>query len=108
MILDPLTEGQGQAPSSIRLRVLPLLAGAQSTTLTPLAASGEIGPKPDCAIFTDTGRESKLALRSPRSPEVTQCCAVPGPHRLGREHSRQTDRHGCWPALGIAPGFCKA
>lgn len=43
----------------IRLRVLSLGAGVQSTTLALLAAHGEIEPLPDCAIFADTGWEPK-------------------------------------------------
>jgi hypothetical protein len=39
------------------LRVLSLGAGVQSTTLALMAAAGEIGPMPDCAIFADTGAE---------------------------------------------------
>ncbi len=44
-------------PDPIRLRVLSLGAGVQSTTLALMAAHGEIGPMPDCAIFADTGWE---------------------------------------------------
>ncbi len=47
MILDPI-------PESPTLRVLSLGAGVQSTVLALLAARGEIGPMPDCAIFADT------------------------------------------------------
>lgn len=43
----------------IRLRVISLGAGVQSTTLALMAAAGEIGPMPDCAIFADTGWEPK-------------------------------------------------
>ena len=43
--------------AEIRLRVLSLGAGVQSTTLALMAAHGEIGPMPDCAIFADTGWE---------------------------------------------------
>jgi len=39
------------------LRVLNLGAGVQSTTLLLMAARGQIGPMPDCAIFADTGWE---------------------------------------------------
>ena len=35
---------------SAKLRVLSLGAGVQSTTLALMAAHGEIGPMPDCAI----------------------------------------------------------
>ena len=41
------------------LRVISLGAGVQSTTLALMAAHGEIGPMPDCAIFADTGWEPK-------------------------------------------------
>jgi hypothetical protein len=39
------------------VRVISLGAGVQSTTLALMAANGEIGPAPDCAIFADTGWE---------------------------------------------------
>ncbi|WP_210255203.1 hypothetical protein [Ancylobacter pratisalsi] len=39
------------------LRVISLGAGVQSTTLALMAAHGEIGPMPDCAIFADTQDE---------------------------------------------------
>ncbi len=42
---------------AIRLRVLSLGAGVQSTTLALMAAHGEIGPMPDFAAFADTGWE---------------------------------------------------
>lgn len=45
------------SPPSIRLRVLSLGAGVQSTTLALMAAHGQIGPMPDCAVFADTGWE---------------------------------------------------
>jgi hypothetical protein len=41
------------------LRVISLGAGVQSTTMALMAAHGEIGPMPDCAIFADTGWEPK-------------------------------------------------
>lgn len=40
-----------------KLRILSLGAGVQSTTLALMAAHGEIGPMPDCAIFADTQDE---------------------------------------------------
>ncbi len=46
---------EGAPPSSIRLRTMSLGADVQSTTMALLAAHGEIGPMPDCVIFTDTG-----------------------------------------------------
>jgi hypothetical protein len=45
------------------IRVLSLGAGVQSTTLALMAARGEIGPMPDCAIFADTGWEPKAVYR---------------------------------------------
>lgn len=45
--------------STIKLCVLSLGAGVQSTTLALMAAHGEIGPMPDCAIFADTGWEPR-------------------------------------------------
>jgi hypothetical protein len=41
------------------IRVISLGAGVQSTTMALMAAHGEIGPMPDCAIFADTGWEPK-------------------------------------------------
>ncbi|MBY5760214.1 hypothetical protein HFO07_26750 [Rhizobium leguminosarum] len=58
MLHVPGMPGEEQ-DSSIRLRVLSLGAGVQSTTLALLAAHGEIGPMPDCAIFADTRWEPK-------------------------------------------------
>lgn len=55
------------------LRVLSLGAGVQSTTLALMAAHGEIGPMPDCAIFADTQSEPKPVyehLRWLMSPNV--------------------------------------
>lgn len=51
--------GEGIGPSPIRLRALSLGAGVQSTIMARMAAHGEIGPMPDCAIFADTGWEPK-------------------------------------------------
>ena len=39
---------------------LSLGAGRQSTTMLFMGLEGAFGPKPDAAIFADTGRESKL------------------------------------------------
>lgn len=59
MFQTPIVGGDGDAPSPIRLRALSLGAGVQSTTMALMAAHGEIGPMPDCAIFADTGWEPK-------------------------------------------------
>jgi hypothetical protein len=72
----PAIPGLGSSPEEaggIRLRILSLGAGAQSTTLALMAAHGEIGPMPDCAIFADTGWEPKAVyehLAWLRSPNV--------------------------------------
>jgi len=39
--------------------IISLGAGVQSSTMALMAAHGEIGPMPDCAIFADTQDESK-------------------------------------------------
>lgn len=41
------------------LRIISLGAGVQSTTMALMAAHGETGPMPDCAIFADTQGEPK-------------------------------------------------
>lgn len=64
---------QDPSPQTVRLRVLSLGAGVQSTTLALMAAQGEIDPMPDCAIFADTGWEPEAVydhLRWLRSPNV--------------------------------------
>lgn len=58
----PVFPGLAPTPeqaATIRLRVLSLGAGVQSTTLALMAAHGEVSPMPDCAIFADTGWEPK-------------------------------------------------
>lgn len=59
MLHAPFLAGEGASSSPIRLRAISLGAGVQSTTMALLAAHGEIGPMPDCAIFADTGWEPK-------------------------------------------------
>lgn len=41
------------------MKIISLGAGVQSTTMALMAAHGEIGPMPDCAIFADTQWEPK-------------------------------------------------
>lgn len=41
------------------ITILSLGAGVQSSTLALMAARGEVGPMPDCAIFADTGWEPR-------------------------------------------------
>ena len=59
MFFSPIDRGEWLEPSPIRLRALSLGAGVQSTTMALMAAHGEIGPMPDCAIFADTGWEPR-------------------------------------------------
>ena len=42
-----------------QLRVISLGAGVQSSVMALMAAKGEVGPMPDCAIFADTQWEPK-------------------------------------------------
>jgi hypothetical protein len=64
----PLALGKGRFSL---LTIISLGAGVQSTTLALMAARGEIGPRPDCAIFADTQWEPRPVyqhlgwLRSP-------------------------------------------
>ncbi len=55
-LANPLS--RGPVPG-VRLRLISLGAGVQSSTLALLAARGEIGPMPDAAIFADTGAEPR-------------------------------------------------
>ena len=48
---------------SPRLRVISMGAGLDTTALALMAARGEIGPMPDCAIFSDTGGEPSRVYR---------------------------------------------
>jgi hypothetical protein len=57
MHISLLGNDHPDATSTIRLRALSLGAGVQSTTMALMAAHGEIGPMPACAIFADTGWE---------------------------------------------------
>lgn len=57
----------------IKLRVISLGAGVQSTTMALMAAHGELEPMPDCAIFADTQSEPQGVydhLRWLMSPNV--------------------------------------
>lgn len=72
MLHSPIVAGGGAEPSPIRLRVLSLGAGVQSTTLALMAAHGHFGSL-DCAIFADTGWEPAAVyehLRWLMSPNV--------------------------------------
>lgn len=73
LVLSNPLGGPWRPPETIRLRALSLGAGVQSTTLALMAAQGEIGPMPDCAIFADTGWEPQAVydhLAWLRSPDV--------------------------------------
>jgi hypothetical protein len=49
--------------AEIRLRIISLGAGVQSTTMALMAARRDIGPMPDGAIFADTGAEPSAVYR---------------------------------------------
>jgi hypothetical protein len=49
--------------TEVRLRVISLGAGVQSTTMALMASHGEFGPMPDCAIFADTQSEPAAVYR---------------------------------------------
>ena len=84
---------------TIRLRVLSLGAGVQSTTLALMAAHGEIDPMPDCAIFADTGWEPSamqghlawlmsgnvlpFPSTSSRTATSAPTCSAPAPASVG-------------------------
>lgn len=56
-------DGLSRPLENPRLRVLSLGAGVQSTTLALMAARGDLGVTPDCAIFADTGDEPLAVYR---------------------------------------------
>jgi hypothetical protein len=93
------------ATSSVKLRVISLGAGVQSTTLALMAAHGEIGPMPDCAIFADTGWEPKpvydhLAwLVSPGVPPFPVHIVSAGNIRDGLARGAQGARWASIPAF---------
>jgi len=90
---------------TIRLRVLSLGAGVQSTTLALMAARGEIGPMPDCAIFADTGWEPKAVyehlawLRSPNVLPFPVHIVTAGNIRDGLVRGAQGERWASIPAF---------
>jgi hypothetical protein len=113
---DLLETASPPAPAGkdgIRLRVLSLGAGVQSTSLALMAAHGEIGPMPDCAAENDG---VCLAMReisrcSAPSAELGGECGTltlwPGPMRSrliapSYRHSRASER-GVPAPLGCAP-----
>lgn len=72
MLQNPSSQGEANEAAPIRLRVLSLGAGVQSTTLALMAAHGHFGPL-DCAIFADTRWEPAAVyehLRWLMSPNV--------------------------------------
>ena len=52
-----------KALESADIRIVSLGAGVQSTVMALMAAKGEIGPMPDCAIFADTGWEPEAVYQ---------------------------------------------
>ncbi len=91
--------------STIRLRALSLGAGVQSTTLALMAAHGEVGPMPDCAIFADTGWESKAVyehlawLKSPNVLPFPVHIVTAGNIRDGLVRGAQGERWASIPAF---------
>lgn len=62
-VLNLHHDGLSRPLENPRLRVLSLGAGVQSSTLALMAARGDLGPMPDCAIFADTGAEPAAVYR---------------------------------------------
>jgi hypothetical protein len=58
-LIELLHDGLSRPLEEPRLRVLSLGAGVQSSTLAIMAARGDLGVMPDCAIFADTGAEPR-------------------------------------------------
>ncbi|WPZ35824.1 hypothetical protein T8K17_06715 [Thalassobaculum sp. OXR-137] len=91
--------------STIKLRVLSLGAGVQSTTLALMAAHGAVGPMPDCAIFADTGWEPRAVyehlawLRSPNVLPFPVHIVSDGNIRDGLVKGAQGDRWVSIPAF---------
>ncbi len=90
---------------TIRLRVLSLGAGVQSTTLALMAAHGEVGPLPDCAIFSDTCWEPRAVyehlawLRSPNVLPFPVHIVTAGNIRDGLVRGAQGERWASIPAF---------
>lgn len=89
--------------ASIRLRVLSLGAGVQSTTLALMAAHGAVGPTPDCAVFADTGCEPRAVYRHLSLTYGPGRAAHSGPRRLGRRHPGRPRGRGAGAMLGLNP-----
>lgn len=58
MFLSPPEDREGAGPPPF-VSAPSVSAGVQSTTMALMAAHGELGPMPDCAIFADTGWEPR-------------------------------------------------
>ena len=107
-------QGDSPAASPIRLRVLSLGAGVQSTTLALLAAHGVIGPMPDCANFADTaGRSAEQKWTSRQTPiaansNAKACAAYSGaglPSLATTVACHGAAAHG--PPAWSGPRFCR-
>src|SRR3546814_5492790 len=87
------------------MRALSLGAGLQSTPRAPMAAHGEVGPMPDCAIFADTGWEPKAVyehlawLRSPNVLPFPVHIVTAGNIRDGLVRGAQGQRWASIPAF---------
>ena len=96
-------------PPAARMRILSLGAGVQSSTLALMAAAGEIGPMPDCAIFADTQAEPAAVYK-----HLDWLCSgvLPFPVHRVTEGSLllrigKTTGKGQWPNMPI-PAFLSA
>ena len=89
------------------LRVISLGAGVQSTTMALMAAAGEIGPMPDCAIFADTGWEPKAVYD--HLDWLRGGATIPGLSGFGRQSARKPSWRAPTPLaarFNASPGSC--
>jgi len=91
------------AAGTIRLRVLSLGAGVQSTTLALMAAHGIIGPMPDCAVFADTGWKPQAVYRHLAWLMAPGVLPFSGPRRLGRRPPGRPPGRGAGATPGVHP-----
>ena len=107
-----------EAPPHTPFNFLSLGAGVQSSALALMAATGEIGPKPDAAIFADTQAEPASVYRwlewlegeIARSPQPFPVIKVSKGNLTEtalRVRARKTDPNRKW-IKSIIPAFTKA
>ncbi len=90
------------------LRVLSLGAGVQSSALLILAAQGKLGPKPDAAIFADTGWEPRTvyAHLDRLEAEIARPAGIPV-YRVSRGNIREDALNPEAPWFGTIPVYIK-